>query len=123
MRDAPRDIGVEGEDGDGGLADRESRRRYHWRQQTLEPLPRLGQLRRHPRRTGMDLRADMVRDETDDALSVRGGEALARVGQPAGQPVDPEPPVGVQHNLDDVRVFEEGGDRRSEGRAQHARAA
>jgi hypothetical protein len=120
--DSGRDIVVEGKDGDCGFADREGGRRHDGRQQTLEPFPRLGQLRRHARHAGMDLGADMMRDEADNALSVRGGEALARVRQPIRQSVDPEPPVGVQHNLDDSGVFEEAGDRRSERRAQHARA-
>ena len=50
-------------------------------------------------------------------------QALARIGQSARQPVDPEPAVGVEHHLDDRGVFEKAGDRRPERGAQHARAA
>ena len=41
----------------------------------------------------------------------------------AGQPVDPNPAVGIEHHLDDAGIFEIAGDRRSERGAQHARAA
>ncbi len=59
QHDAGGDIVVEGEDGDGGLADRKSRRGHHRRQQALEPLSRFGQLGRDTRFVGMDFRADM----------------------------------------------------------------
>ena len=65
----------------------------------------------------------MVGDEANDPLAVGRGQPLTRIREPARQPVDPEPPVGVQHHLDDAWVFEEGGDRWSERGAQHARAA
>ena len=71
----------------------------------------------------MDLGADMVRDEPDDPFAVGRRQPLARIGKPARQPIDPEPPVGVEHHLDDAGVFEERGDRRPERGAQHARAA
>ena len=71
----------------------------------------------------MDLGADMVRDEADDPLAIGGGQCPTGIFQAARQPVDPEPTVGVEHHLDDRRVFEEGGDGRAERGAQHARAA
>ena len=71
----------------------------------------------------MDLGADMMRDEADDALAVGRRQLLAGVGKAFGQPVDPEPPVGVEHHLDDRGVFQEPGDGRPERGAQHARAA
>src|SRR3981081_1707937 len=70
-----------------------------------------------------NLGADMVGDETDDPLAVRRRQQLTGVGKPFGETVDPEPPIGVEHHLDDRGVFQKPGDRRSEGRAQHARAA
>ena len=121
--DAGGGVVVEREDRDRGFADRERRRRHDRRKKSLEPLSRLGQLRRDPRRAGMDLGADMVGDEPNDPFAVGRRQPLSRIGEPARQPVDPEPPVGVQHHLDDAWVFEEGGDRRSERGAQHARAA
>ena len=71
----------------------------------------------------MDLRPDMMRDKTDDALAIGGRQHRACVAQPIGQPVNPEPPVRVQHHLDDARILEPGGDARPKGRAQHACAA
>lgn len=71
----------------------------------------------------MNLGADMVRDESNDALAIGRRQPFTRVGESFGEPVDPEPPIGVEHHLDDKRVFQELGDRRSEGRAQHACAA
>ena len=99
--DAGSDVVVEREHGDGGLADREGRRRDHRRQQSLEPLACLGQLGRDAGAAGMNLGADMVRDQAHDALAIGGRQALAGIGEPFGQPVDPEPPVGVEHHLDD----------------------
>src|SRR3546814_4082177 len=76
--------------------DREGGRGHHRRQQTLEPLPRLGQLSRDPRRTRMNLGADMMRDQPDDALAIGGRQPFTRVGEPFGKTVDPEPPIGVR---------------------------
>ena len=70
----------------------------------------------------MDLGADMMGDEPDDPFAVGRREPLAGIREAARQPVDPEPAVGIEHHLDDRRVFELGGDRRSERGAQHARA-
>ena len=52
-----------------------------------------------------------------------GDKQLAGVGQAFGQAVDPEPPVGVEHHLDDGGVFQKRGDGRPERGAQHARTA
>ena len=71
----------------------------------------------------MNLGADMVRDQADDALAIRGREARSGIGESLGQPVDPEPPIGIEHHLDDGRVFQESGDGGAEGSAQHARAS
>ena len=71
----------------------------------------------------MDLGADMVGDEADDPLAIGGGRGTPGVLQPARQPVDPEPAVGIEHHLDDAGVFEKAGDRGTKRRAQHARAA
>src|SRR3546814_8266433 len=71
----------------------------------------------------MDFGADMMGDEANDTLAVGRREQFTRVGKPSGKPVDPEPPIGVEHHLDDRGVFQKPGDRRPEGRAQHARTA
>ena len=117
------DIIVEREDGDRRLADGEGGRRDDWRQQPLEALARFRQFRRDARGVGVNLGADMMRDEPDDPLAVFGREARARILQPALQPIKPEPPVGIEHDLDNAFVVEPLGDLRSQRRAQHARAA
>lgn len=71
----------------------------------------------------MDFRADMMRDQPDDAFAVLRREPLAGLGQSLGQPVDPDLPVRVQHYLDDRRVLQEVRDRRAKRGAQHARTA
>ena len=71
----------------------------------------------------MDLGADMVRDEADDPLAVRRREPLTCIRKPVSKPVDPEPTVGIEHDLDDRRVCEPGGHVRSERCAEHAGAA
>ena len=71
----------------------------------------------------MNLDADMVRDEPHDAFGVGGRDAAPGVLETARQPIDPEPTVGIEHHLDDARIFEIAGNRRPERGAQHARAA
>ena len=119
--DAGVDIVAEREDGDGGPADGEARRRHHRRHQALEPLPAFRQLGRDARAAGMDLDADMVRDEAHDALGVGRRDAAAGILEAARQPVDPQPAVGIEHHLDDAGIFEIG--RRSPARARCAACA
>ena len=121
--DARRHIVVEREHRDGGFADGEGRGGDHGRQQTLEPLPALWQFGRDAGAAGMNLRADMMRDQPHDAFAIGGGQAFARVGKPFGQPVHPKATVRVQHYLDHGRVFEQPGNGGAERGAQHARAA
>ncbi len=71
----------------------------------------------------MHFYADMVRDEPYDPLGVGRRHSAASILQPAREPVDPEPAVGIEHHFDDARVFKVAGDRHSERGAQHARAA
>ena len=68
-------------------------------------------------------RADMVRDQAHDPLAIGGGHRPAAILKPPRQPVYPKPAVGVEHHLDDRRVFEEAGDGGTERGAQHARTA
>jgi hypothetical protein len=71
----------------------------------------------------MHLDANVMRDEAHDPLSVGGHDPAARILEAARQALDPEPAVRVEHHLDDARVFQVAGDRWTERRAQHARAA
>ena len=104
--DADGDIGVEGEDGNRGFADGESRSRHHGRQQTLKALAGLGQLGGYARRTRVHLGADMMRHETYDAFGIAGRQTLSSIDKPTGQPIDPEPAVGVEHDFNDGGVFQ-----------------
>ena len=58
----------------------------------------------------MDLRADMMGDEADDPLAILRRQAFTRIGQAFGEAVDPQPPIRVQHHLDDACVFEKAAD-------------
>ena len=86
---------AEREDRDGGFADGEGGGDGDRREEPLEPLAGLGQLGGKPRRAGVDLGPDVVGDQAHDALAVVGGQSLAGVRQPLGQPVDPEPAIWV----------------------------
>lgn len=59
----------------------------------------------------MHLGADMMGDEADDAFAIGRGKSLSRIGQAVTEPVDPEPSIGVEHDLDDRGTFQETGDR------------
>ena len=71
----------------------------------------------------MDLHADVMGDQSDNALGVVRRDAAASVFESPRQPVDPKATIGVEHYLDDARVFQIAGDGRAECGAQHARAA
>jgi hypothetical protein len=71
----------------------------------------------------MHFDADMVRDEPHDPFGVCWRDAATGVFEAARQPVDPQATVGIEHHLDDGRIFQVGGDRRPERGTQHARAA
>ena len=42
------------------------------------------------------------------SAAVGGGEDITRIGEPFGKPVYPDPAIGVQHDLDDRRVLQQG---------------
>ena len=71
----------------------------------------------------MNLRANVMRDQTHDAFAIGRRQSLARISQPFGEPVDPDTSVRVQHHLDDGSVFQKPRDGWTERCAQHARAA
>ncbi|SCW33578.1 hypothetical protein SAMN02927924_00011 [Sphingobium faniae] len=58
----------------------------------------------------MDLDADMMRDQANDALAVRGGQRHAGVADPFAEPIDPQAAVRVQHDLDHGGIVELGRD-------------
>ena len=70
----------------------------------------------------MNLGADVMSNQPHDALAVGCREALAGIREATCQPVDPEPAIGIEHHLDDARVFEPGRYRWPQRGTQHARA-
>ena len=58
----------------------------------------------------MHLGSDMVRDEAYDAFAIVWRQTFAGIDQTTHQPIDPETTVGIQHDLDDLRVFQEQRD-------------
>ena len=54
----------------------------------------------------MDLGADMMRDQANDALGIGRRDPVAGILEAAGEAVDPEPAVGIEHDLDDARIFQ-----------------
>ncbi len=82
-------IVVEREHRDGGLADGEGRGSDDGRKQALKPLPAFRQLCRDARGPGVNLDADVVRDQAHDALAIGGGERFASVGDTFAESVEP----------------------------------
>ena len=117
------DVVVEGEDRDRRPTDGETGCRHHGRHQPFEALAAFRQLGRHARHAGMDLGADMMRNQANDALGVGRRDPVAGILEAAGEAVDPEPAVGIEHDLDDAWIFQMSRDQRAERGAQHARAA
>lgn len=70
----------------------------------------------------MHLGADMVGDQSHNALGVGGRKFFTRIGKPFAQPVDPQTSVGVEHDLDNASVFEPSCDTGPERGPEHARA-
>ena len=50
----------------------------------------------------MDLDTDMMRNEAHDALGVRWRDAAAGIFETAGQTIDPQATVGIEHHFDDA---------------------
>ena len=67
----------------------------------------------------MNLGADVMGDQANDALAVCSRQPLARIGEPFGQAVDPQPPIGVEHHFNDAGVVEIARDRWAERGTQH----
>src|SRR6185437_1509050 len=72
---------------------------------------------------GVNFDAHMMRDQAHDAFGVCRRDAAAGIFEAPRQTIDPQATVGIEHHLDDARIFQVGGDRRPERGAQHARAA
>ena len=55
----------------------------------------------------MHLGTDMVCDKAYDAFAIVWRQTFAGIDKTAREPIDPEPTVGIEHDLDDLGVFEE----------------
>ncbi len=97
------------------------------RQHALEPLARPcpcgGSSAETIGDSSMRLGPRMAGDEADDPLDLRGLEPEAGIPAAAPEAVEPEPTVGIDHDLDDLGVGERGRDRRPHRRAEHRAAA
>jgi hypothetical protein len=71
----------------------------------------------------MNLGADMVRDKPHNPLAIVRRQTLSSIDEAAGEPIDPEPAVGVEHHLDDRSILKPERDGRAKRSPQHARAA
>ena len=108
----------------GWLADREARRGGDRGQDTFEPLSSHAfgvrrQLGADDRRGAVYLGAGVARHQPDDPLDLRRIQHLAGIAASLAQPVEAQGTVGIDHDLDDVRLGEGGGDRRPHGGAEH----
>ena len=59
----------------------------------------------------MNFGADVMGDKANDPLAIGGRQSFTGVGKTFRQPVDPEPPIGIEHHLDDRGIFQKRGDR------------
>jgi len=71
----------------------------------------------------MNLGADVMRDQADNAFAVGCRQPLTRIGKTFGQAVDPQPPVGVEHHFNDAGIVEVARNCWAKRGAQHPRAA
>ena len=53
----------------------------------------------------MNLGPDMMRHQPDNPLAIGSGHPAPRIGDPGAQPVDPQPTIGIEHDLDDRGVL------------------
>jgi hypothetical protein len=79
------------------------------------------QFGRDDRRVAMDL-GRAWRDQPDDPLDL-GASSRTSVSTRPSPRIDAQRTVGIDHDLDDARIGQRGGDRRPHGGAQHGAAA
>ena len=71
----------------------------------------------------MNFGADMVRDKPQDAFAVARRQTLSGIDEPTGEPIDPEPTVGISSMTSTTgNVFEPKRDRRAKRGARSMRA-
>jgi hypothetical protein len=68
----------------------------------------------------MHLGTDMVCDKAHDAFAIIWRQTLAGIDKTTRQSINPEPTIGIEHDLDNLWVFQEERDGWTERGAQHA---
>jgi hypothetical protein len=71
----------------------------------------------------MDFDANMVCNQSNNALAIRVGNAMIGRAKPFGQTIYPQSPIRIEHDLDDLRIVKVFGDGPAKRGAQHAAAA
>ena len=62
----------------------------------------------------MNLGSDMMRHQADDPLAIGSAHPASRIGDPGSEPIDPQPTIGIEHDLDDRGIFKPSGNLRPE---------
>ena len=70
----------------------------------------------------MHLGTNLMRDEAHDAFAIVWRQTFAGIDQTTRQPIDPEATIWIEHDLDNLGVFQEERDGWTERGTQHARA-
>jgi hypothetical protein len=71
----------------------------------------------------MNLGTDMMGDESDNPLAIGCAHQIFGRRETLAQSVDPETPIGIEHDFDDIGFIKPAGDIGTKRGAQHARAA
>ena len=71
----------------------------------------------------MNFHTDMEGQKPHDTFGVHWRNVYGGIFEAAGQTIDPETPVRIEHHLHDRGVLEKTRDGRTERGAQHSRAA
>ena len=108
---------------DSWFADGEARGGNHRGQQAFEALAAFRQFGGHTRYACMNLGADMMGNQPDDALTIGCTHQTFGRRETLAQSVDPETPIGVEHDFDDIGLVEPASDVAAKRSAQHARTA
>ena len=58
----------------------------------------------------MNLDADMVRNQADDALAIGSAQQLACIADAFAEPIEPKAAVWVQHHFDDGGIVQPSRD-------------
>jgi len=80
-------------------------------------------LGRHDRPLTMDFAPGMARDQADDTLDLRWIVDGAAIHTAITEPIEPQPAIGIDHDLNHAWIGERCGDRGTHRGAQHCAPA